>query len=87
MAKKKNTVWICQSCGTRAYKWAGYCTGCGEWNTISEEVLPDDRPARGIGAAAGSSSRPVAVESSWQRPRFSAVSDRMLGGMFQAPSL
>lgn len=85
MAKKKNTVWICQSCGTRAYKWAGYCTGCGEWNTISEEVLPDDRPARGIGAAAGSSSRPVAVEkvSFAETPRFSSGSpelDRVLGG-------
>ena len=45
MAKKKNTAWVCQSCGARAYKWTGYCTGCGEWNTIVEEVIPSAGPA------------------------------------------
>jgi DNA repair protein RadA/Sms len=85
MTKKKKTAWICQSCGARAYKWAGYCSSCGEWNTIVEEVIKSDEPARGIGAAAGSFSKPVAVGkvSFTETPRFSSGSvelDRVLGG-------
>jgi DNA repair protein RadA/Sms len=57
MAKKKKTAWVCQSCGARAYKWAGYCTSCGEWNTIVEEVIRSEESARGIGVAGGPSSQ------------------------------
>jgi len=31
-------MFICQSCGYEAFKWAGKCPNCGEWNTITEEV-------------------------------------------------
>lgn len=37
MAKAKLTF-CCQTCGTLYPKWTGQCTGCGEWNTIVEEV-------------------------------------------------
>lgn len=85
MAKKKNTAWVCQSCGARAYKWAGLCTSCGEWNTIVEEVIRSDEPARGIGAAGGPLAKPTAVGkvSFSETPRFSSGSielDRVLGG-------
>jgi len=85
MAKKKNTIWVCQSCGTKALKWAGYCSSCGEWNTIVEEVIPSDQPPRGIGASAGSTAKPMAVGqvSFTETPRFSSGSielDRVLGG-------
>ena len=85
MAKKKNTAWICQSCGARSYKWAGYCNSCGEWNTIAEEVIRSDEPARGIGAAEGFSVKPTAIGkvSFTETPRFHSGSlelDRVLGG-------
>jgi DNA repair protein RadA/Sms len=35
---KTKAVFICQSCGTRSPKWLGRCPGCGEWNTLVEEV-------------------------------------------------
>ncbi len=38
MAKQK-TAFFCQSCGTQSPKWQGKCPGCGEWNTLVEEVL------------------------------------------------
>ncbi|GMO64539.1 MAG: DNA repair protein RadA [Rickettsiales bacterium] len=31
------TTFICQSCGAVHKKWAGQCSDCGEWNTITEE--------------------------------------------------
>jgi DNA repair protein RadA/Sms len=44
MAAKPKAVFICQSCGTHAPKWMGRCPGCGEWNTLVEEI-EDDSPA------------------------------------------
>jgi DNA repair protein RadA/Sms len=37
MAKTK-TVFFCKNCGTEHSKWMGKCSGCGEWNTLIEEV-------------------------------------------------
>lgn len=38
MAKTK-TAFVCQNCGTNTPKWMGKCPGCGEWNTLIEEVV------------------------------------------------
>lgn len=48
---KSRSVWRCASCGHEHPRWAGRCEGCGEWNTIAEEVL-SLRPAPGGGGAA-----------------------------------
>lgn len=37
MAKIKS-VYICSSCGYESAKWLGKCPGCGEWNTMNEEI-------------------------------------------------
>lgn len=37
MAKKK-TKFTCNSCGYESAKWMGRCPGCGQWNTMVEEV-------------------------------------------------
>ena len=36
MAKKK---YICQKCGAASPKWEGRCSHCGEWNTLTEEIV------------------------------------------------
>lgn len=38
MAKSKS-LYICSSCGYESVKWYGCCPGCGEWNTMNEEIL------------------------------------------------
>lgn len=30
--------YVCQACGSVSTKWAGQCTDCGEWNTITEDA-------------------------------------------------
>jgi len=35
---KTKTTFICQNCGSQSPKWLGRCPGCGEWNTLIEEV-------------------------------------------------
>jgi len=85
MSKKKNTIWVCQSCGQHYYKWAGFCSSCGEWNTIVEEVVKKEEPVRGLGVGSGDPARPMSVNqvSFSETPRFSSGSmelDRVLGG-------
>src|SRR5215210_2037862 len=40
------TAHVCSTCGHASAKWLGRCPGCGEWNTLVEELLRD-RPAAG----------------------------------------
>jgi len=35
---KTVTQFVCQNCGYSVPRWTGKCPGCGEWNTLSEEV-------------------------------------------------
>lgn len=37
MAKSKS-LYICSECGYETPKWYGCCPGCGEWNTMEEEI-------------------------------------------------
>ena len=49
---KASIQYICQSCGSVASKWAGKCDGCGEWNSMTEEVANDTVP-KGLTKAKG----------------------------------
>ncbi|MFD1929721.1 DNA repair protein RadA [Sporosarcina siberiensis] len=35
---KKKSKFICKSCTYESAKWMGRCPGCGEWNTMDEEI-------------------------------------------------
>ena len=34
---KFSTIFVCQQCGWKTNKWVGRCSGCGEWDSITEE--------------------------------------------------
>lgn len=38
MAGKNKTVYICNQCGHESAKWYGCCPGCGEWNSMEEDI-------------------------------------------------
>ncbi len=89
MAKSK-TLFVCQSCGYKHVKWQGQCVGCGEWNSLVEEVVEEKKAqTRGSVRISDSQLKTVvrirsgvdAVKSSKQR--FSSKIgelDRVLGG-------
>ena len=52
MAKSK-TSYVCQSCGAVYSRWAGKCDGCGEWNTMVEEVAGGGAVPKGMSAKKG----------------------------------
>ena len=43
MAKAQKS-YVCNSCGSVSGRWAGKCDACGEWNTITEEVVEASVP-------------------------------------------
>jgi DNA repair protein RadA/Sms len=54
---KTRTIYVCQTCGRTAYREMGRCPGCGEWNTMVEEVAAPPRPGGGH-QVAGARSEP-----------------------------
>ncbi|MGE0877833.1 MAG: DNA repair protein RadA [Acidimicrobiia bacterium] len=92
MAKTK-TVFRCTDCGSEAPKWVGRCSGCGEWNTLVEELdtpfavgpvavggfLVEREPPVPIDAVADEHGQPVATGI----PEL----DRVLGGGLVAGSV
>ena len=59
MAKIK-VEFACTACGTSSPKWVGKCPGCGEWNTLVEEVASSSsRRGSGAGMPDFPASRPV----------------------------
>ncbi|MCO7137592.1 DNA repair protein RadA [[Clostridium] leptum] len=38
MAGKSKVIYCCSECGYEASKWYGKCPGCGQWNTMQEEL-------------------------------------------------
>lgn len=43
MPAKTKTVFVCSQCGYTSPKWAGKCSGCGEWNTMQEEIVSAEK--------------------------------------------
>src|SRR3979411_3034508 len=41
---RRETTFVCQSCGAVYGRWQGKCDACGEWNTIAEENAASARP-------------------------------------------
>ena len=37
--KPRRPVYLCQQCGHQSGKWLGRCPGCGEWESLVEEII------------------------------------------------
>src|SRR5579884_2003333 len=46
---RSSSLFVCSACGHESARWEGRCGGCGEWNTLVEEVRARDERARGPG--------------------------------------
>jgi DNA repair protein RadA/Sms len=55
---KSTSVHVCSSCGHETARWAGRCSGCGEWNTLVEQIR---RPAPATGGLRGERRRSAAA--------------------------
>lgn len=48
MASKIKSVYICSDCGYETPKWVGKCPQCGNWNTMSEEIISTEKKSASI---------------------------------------
>ncbi len=87
MARIK-TVHRCTECGAAHPKWAGRCDGCGEWNTLVEEVeVPAAaRPATGASVPAAPITE-IDTREWAAEPTGIGELDRVLGGGLVAGSV
>ncbi len=45
MAKTKS-IYVCSNCGATYSKWAGKCSNCDKWNTLTEQISEDESGAK-----------------------------------------
>lgn len=92
MAKSKS-LYICSECGYESAKWYGKCPGCGEWNTMNEQVVSvsagSSKAKRNSGAYAAKVMRLNEISGDIERRISTGVSefDRVLGGGIVVGSL
>jgi DNA repair protein RadA/Sms len=88
---RPSTIHVCSACGHETPRWSGRCPGCGEWNTIVEQVrrLGSGAPGGGVASGArgggGIAARPIAladIEASAQERLATGIGelDNVLGG-------
>ena len=83
---KARAVFVCSECGGEHPRWAGQCSACGAWNSISEvrQTLPVRRSDRSgyAGAAGGvvTTLDQITLEESARINSGSLELDRVLGG-------
>lgn len=79
-SKKQNRpVFICQQCGYQSGKWLGRCPGCGEWESLLEEIITPDAVVLGP----SSQPQPLYLAPDGDEERISThidELDRVLGG-------
>ena len=52
---KQKTVFLCGDCGYESPKWYGKCPSCGAWNTMVEDVVREEKPAKASGGGKSAS--------------------------------
>lgn len=90
--EKLKTVYVCTSCGEVSSRWMGRCPSCGEWNTMTEDVIKE---VSGKGLSTAQSNRNVSSSVSISAKKLKDISateersriitgiselDRVLGG-------
>ncbi|MFK4567714.1 DNA repair protein RadA [Enterococcus sp. UD-01] len=58
MAKKAKVQFECQTCGYISPKYLGRCPNCGQWNTMTEEVIQDTSDRRTRVSLTGKKTQP-----------------------------
>lgn len=90
MAQKIKTVYICSECGYESPKWNGRCPGCGEYNTMNEEIVSPAKPQERLSSVTAAVSQKITEISAQDEIRFGTGMkelDRVLGGGIVSGSL
>lgn len=76
---KNRTKFFCRECGQESARWFGRCPGCGEWNTLVEEVVERAIP-KAVGCAQVTSLNSIQVTDEERLDTGIGELNRVLGG-------
>lgn len=87
MKEKFKSIYICSNCGEVTPRWLGRCPSCGQWNTMTEDVIREGegagRPKSSVRSAAKKAQKLADVNTSEEKSRIVTgicELDRVLGG-------
>lgn len=82
MAKSKSSF-VCQECGYETAKWFGKCPGCGQWNTLVEEIKKEVIKSKRVGISSNNKPESILNIKSGEFDRYDTginELNRVLGG-------
>ncbi|MHB1653572.1 MAG: DNA repair protein RadA [Desulfitobacteriaceae bacterium] len=77
---KVKTQFFCQACGQETARWFGKCPGCGEWNTLVEEVVERSETRLNKGVAKATPLPDILVTAEERLDSGIGELNRVLGG-------
>lgn len=77
---KTKTKFYCQACGHETARWFGKCPGCGDWNTLVEEIVQHTDSSRVKGVAKATPLTHIQVTDEERMDTGSPELNRVLGG-------
>ena len=83
MAGKNKSVYICNQCGYESAKWYGCCPGCGEWNSMEEDIrTPNEQKSasRAVKSLFAQTINEITAEDEIRFKTGLTELDRVLGG-------
>ncbi len=88
---KTKSAFFCQTCGYETPKWMGKCPGCGEWNTLVEEIKIKKNTSTPFSRQASNSKpKPIVHIEQAEEPKYKLLDNelnRVLGGGITQGSL
>jgi len=81
---KQKSVWVCNECGNKQFKWTGSCNICKSWDTLAEELEISEKQGR-FECSAPRTTKPVLIEDV-DMANFKRINtgyrefDRLMGG-------
>lgn len=85
MAGKIKTAYVCNVCGYESAKWSGRCNNCGEWNSLEEVVVSNEKKVSSLSSSSAVkiSAKPldeISYEAEERTVTGIGELDRVLGG-------
>jgi len=77
---KTKTIFVCEKCGAQSIRWSGQCPTCGEWNSLSAQVITPKKIGEKKSAVATASVDKL-ISTTLVRLQTGIIeADRVLGG-------
>lgn len=71
---KLKSIYVCSNCGETSPRWMGRCPSCGEWNTMTEDVVMVESKSTAAKRSASTGTGRVQGQTSLKADRLADIS-------------